>query len=84
MTPKQYAMLAKANGCSLPGDGLRIKGSGAHRTARALETMGYIQVAAAPKQKARVYITELGRRHRERMNTNAESLRAMGRKESER
>lgn len=67
MTSKQYAMLVAANGCSLPGDGLRIKGSGQHRIARNLEAIGYVRVASPPDAKARVHITELGRRHRELM-----------------
>ena len=65
MSPKQYAMLVVANGCSLPGDGLRIKGPGQHRIARSLEVMGYVRVAAAPEQKARVHITVSGRARRE-------------------
>ena len=81
MTPKQYAMLVAANGCSLPGDGLRIKGPGAHRTARALEALGYVRVAAAPEHKARVHVTELGRRHRERMGSDL--MRAKDRKVSQ-
>ena len=67
MTPKQYAMLVVADGCSLPGDGLRIKGPGQHRIARGLEEAGLVRVAAAPGQKARVHITVDGRKVRERM-----------------
>ena len=60
-------MLVAANGCSLPGDGLRIKGPGQHRIARSLEEMGLVRVAAAPEQKARVYVTVEGRAKREEM-----------------
>jgi hypothetical protein len=65
LTEKQYAMLVLANGCSLPGDGLRIKGSGQHRVARGLEDLGLVRVARAPEQKARVHITAAGRARRE-------------------
>jgi len=65
LTEKQYAMLVAANGCSLPGDGLRIKGPGQHRVARSLAAMGLVRVAAAPERKARVHITVDGRARRE-------------------
>ena len=44
-------MLVAANGCSLPGDGLR----------RGLEALGFVRVAVAPEQKARVHVTPEGR-----------------------
>ena len=66
MTPAMYVMLVAANGCSLPGDGLRIKGSGRHHTARALEALGMVRVGVpADGRKAHVYITERGREWRE-------------------
>ena len=66
MTPTMYVMLVAANGCSLPGDGLRIKGSGRHRAARALEALGMVRVGVpADGRKAHVYITERGREWRE-------------------
>jgi hypothetical protein len=68
MTEKQYAMLVAANGCSLPGDGLRIKGPGQHRTARLLEAMGLVRVAVLlDGRKAYVYITVNGRVRREQI-----------------
>ena len=67
LTEKQYAMLVAANGCSLPGDGFRIKGSGQHRVARGLEELGLVRVAAAPEQKARVHVTPKGRARREEL-----------------
>ena len=56
-----------ANGCSLPGDGLRIKGSGAHRVARGLEMLGFVRVSAPPDQKACVHVTAEGRAKREEL-----------------
>jgi hypothetical protein len=44
VTRIQATMLRKANACSLPGDGLRIKGAGQRRTAQALQTMGYVSI----------------------------------------
>jgi DNA-binding MarR family transcriptional regulator len=68
LTTKQYAMLVVVNGCSLPGDGLRIKGSGQHRSARLLEDRGLVRVyAPSDGRKARVHITPEGRRFREQM-----------------
>ena len=67
MTPTMYVMLVAANGCSTPGDGLRIKGSGRHRVARALEALGFVRVAQAPEQKARVHVTDKGREWREKV-----------------
>lgn len=76
MTPKMYAMLVAANGCSLPGDGLRIKGSGEHVTARALERLGFVRVAIpSDNRKARVHVTRAGRSERERRGQ--EEIRAM-------
>jgi hypothetical protein len=71
-TQTQYAMLVEANGCSLPGDGLRIKGAGQHRVARALEDMGFVRVDGRPfaahgEAKARVHITKSGRKRREQI-----------------
>jgi hypothetical protein len=67
MTPKMYVMLTAADGCSLPGDGLRIVGPGRHATARALEALGMVRVARPPDCKARVHITEQGRRWRQKV-----------------
>ncbi len=69
LTAAQYGMLVAANGCSLPGDGLRIKGAGAHRVARTLEAMGLVRVsrAAEEERKARVHVTKAGRAKREAM-----------------
>jgi DNA-binding MarR family transcriptional regulator len=69
LTSNQYGMLVAANGCSLPGDGLRIKGAGAHRVARTLEAMGFVRVArpAEDGRKARVHVTKEGRAKREAM-----------------
>jgi hypothetical protein len=61
MTEKQEAMLRAADACSFPGDGLRIKGPGAHRVARGLEEGGYVRVARPMDAKARVHITAYGR-----------------------
>src|SRR5271154_3737590 len=66
---------AQANGCSLPGDGLRIKGSGPHRAARILESFGLVRVAESPGFKSRVHITQAGRRIREQI---ASDLLLMG------
>ena len=73
------AMLAKANACSLPGDGLRIKGAGAHNTARWLEYAGLVRVARAPDAKARVHVTTEGRAFARRMlNALRELLQEYG------
>lgn len=62
LTEKQFQMLAKANECSLPGDGLRIKGPGQHRTAGSLESMGLVRVESpGDGRKARVHVTVDGR-----------------------
>ena len=69
LTEKQYAMLVAANGCSLPGDGLRIKGAGQHSTADSLRRRGLVRVAipADDALKARVHVTPEGRAERERI-----------------
>lgn len=68
LTPYMYRMLVEANGCSLPGDGWRIKGSGPHGAARALERLGYVRVVATDDgRKARVHVTSEGRTLRERL-----------------
>jgi hypothetical protein len=68
MTPAMYVILVAANGCSLPGDGLRIVGSGRHRSARALEAMGLVRLQVpADGRKARVHVTERGRDWREKV-----------------
>lgn len=63
-----YATLIVANGCSLPGDGLPIKGAGSHAIARALERLGFVRLAVpGDGRKARVHITKEGRKERERI-----------------
>ncbi len=62
LTEKQRGMLLCAEACSLPGDGLRIKGPGEHRSASGLERSGLVRVARpSDGQKARVHVTENGR-----------------------
>ena len=68
LTAAQYSMLVAANGVSLPGDGLMIKGAGRHAVARVLEKRGFVRVGYAvnhPLIKARVHITSEGRKLRE-------------------
>ncbi len=48
--------------CSLPGDGLWIKGRGDHAVARALEARELVRVACAPDAKACVHVTAAGRK----------------------
>lgn len=68
LTARAYAMLVEANGCSLPGDGLRIKGSGQHRVARSLEALGFVRVAVpGDGRKAHVHVTQEGRAAREHL-----------------
>ncbi len=67
LTERQYAMLVEANGCSLPGDGLRIRGAGQHRVAESLFMLGLVRVAKSPGSKARVHVTVEGRACRERI-----------------
>ena len=61
LTAKQYAMLVAANGCSLPGDGLRIVGPGEHTTADSLRRRGWVRVETYVDARARVFITPEGR-----------------------
>lgn len=71
LTPAMYVILVAANGCSLPGDGLRIVVSGRNNSARILEQMGLVRVARAPGQKSRVHVTEKGRELREEIARGA-------------
>jgi DNA-binding MarR family transcriptional regulator len=62
LTETQWAILRSAESESLPGDGHRIRGAGAHRSAHGLETLGLVRVAIpADGRKARVHVTEKGR-----------------------
>ena len=67
LTDKQYAMLVAANGCSLPGDGLRIKGPGQHAVADKLRRLGFVRIETYTDVKAHVFITPEGRTERERI-----------------
>lgn len=62
LTLPQFRMLARAESCSLPGDGLRIVGPGQNRTAGKLEELGLVRVAHPPGERSRVHVTEEGRR----------------------
>jgi len=62
LTAVQERILREADAVSLPGDGLRIAGSGEHRAARNLESLKYVRVAVpADGRKARVHVTPEGR-----------------------
>lgn len=62
LTARQRGMLECADVCSLPGDGLRIKGSGEHRSAAGLEHLGLVRVQRPTDgRKSRVHVTENGR-----------------------
>lgn len=62
LTSRQRVLLMCADGVSLPGDGLRIVGSGEHRSAAGLERLGLVRVQRPTDgHKARVHVTENGR-----------------------
>lgn len=62
LTSYQEKLLRGAEAASLPGDGLRVKGSGAHRAARGLESLGLARLAVpGDGSKARLHVTKSGR-----------------------
>lgn len=74
LTSVQTALLLDAEECSMPGDGLRIKGPGAHRIAQNLAAKGLVRVVRSADEKARVHVTEKGRRLARRVRASIKAL----------
>jgi hypothetical protein len=75
LTAVQERMLREADKVSLPGDGLRIVGSGAHRAARNLESLKCVRLSVpGDGRKARVHVTPEGRIALRRLRQHAVSV----------